>query len=335
MDAIIPSHPLLSVTIATYNVQDFIRESIESILNQTFQEFEVICIDDGSKDHTVPILQEYAAKDQRIKVIAKQQNQGLAVARNESLALATGKYVVFFDGDDIYDRTLFEKAINLIEKEDGDIVMWDYLSFYDSSEIQKKQQEVSPLHAVSIDDKIALLQRPAFTWVKMLRTAKARELKIHFPPGFTRQDIPVHWHLLTQVNKISLLPEKLAFYRQQPEATTAKKDKKLFHLAFVMDIVQNYLKESHLYDTYKQEFLRQQLNLLHGMYDNIQNEFKEEALKLIKERITSEHYTFIENGGNIRKTSKLFYLGLKGDLFAKLKLSSWQSARSLYRKLKK
>lgn len=335
MTANFPAQPVLSVTIATYNVQNFIRESMESILNQTFQDFEVICIDDGSKDQTVVILKEYAAKDARIRIIEKSQNQGLAVARNESLALANGKYIVFFDGDDIYDGTLFEKAVELIEKEQSDIVIWDYLAFYHPNEIPKKQIETSPLLAFSPQDKLALLQRPAFTWVKLLRTSKAKELNIHFPPGFTRQDIPVHWHLLTQVDKISLLPEKLAFYRQQPEATTAKKDKKLFHLAFVMDIVQTYLKENRLYDTYKQEFLRQQLNLLHGMYDNVKDEFKEEARSLIKERIAAEHYNYIKGGGNLRKTSKLFYLGMKGDLFAKLKLSTWQAARSLYRKLKK
>jgi glycosyltransferase involved in cell wall biosynthesis len=326
---------MLTVTIATYNVQDFIKESLDSILNQTFHDFEVICIDDGSKDSTVSILQEYAAKDKRIKVIAKKENQGLAVARNESLALATGKYVVFFDGDDIYDQTLFEKAIQLIEKEQNDIIIWDYLSFYDTAEISAKQQQFSQLKTITKGNKLALLQRPAFTWVKMLRTSKAKELSIRFPTGYTRQDIPVHWHLITQVDKISLLPEKLAFYRQQPDATTAKKDKKLFHLAFVMDVVRTYLQESNLYETYKKEFLRQQLNLLHGMYDNVKEEYKAEALELIKERVATEHYTYIKEGGDMRKTAKLFYLGLKGDSFSKIKLSAWQSIRSIYRSLKK
>ncbi|WP_026978344.1 glycosyltransferase family 2 protein [Flavobacterium tegetincola] len=324
---------ILTVTIATFNVQDFIKESLESILNQTFNEFEVICIDDGSTDKTVQILKEYALKDSRIKVIAKDQNQGLAVARNESLALANGTYVVFFDGDDIYDLTLFEKAIKCIEKEQDDIVIWDYLSFWDKSEISKKQQEPSLLAAIEHNNKLALLQRPAFTWVKMIRTSKAKELGIHFPVGFTRQDIPVHWHLITQVDKIALLPEKLAFYRQQPDATTAKKDKKLFHLAFVMDVVQAYLHQAQLYAIYKNEFLRQQLNLLHGMYDNIKDEFKEEALVLIKERITDEHYNYLEESSDVRKTAKLFYRSLKGDVFSKLKLGVWKTTRYIYRTL--
>ena len=81
---------------SVFNGEEYLKQSIQSILYQTFTDFEVICIDDGSKDNTVAILNEYASLDKRIKVIAKNENQGLAVARNESLALAKGKYVVFF-----------------------------------------------------------------------------------------------------------------------------------------------------------------------------------------------------------------------------------------------
>lgn len=324
----------LSVTIATYNVQDFIRESLDSIINQSFQDFEIICIDDGSKDKTVEILNEYASKDNRIKIVTKRKNQGLAVARNESLALANGKYIVFFDGDDIYDTSLFEKAINLLEKEKSDVVIWDYLSFYNSTEIKQKQNEFSLLNTITKENKIALLQRPAFTWVKMIKVSKAKELSIYFPPGYTRQDIPVHWHLITQVNNISLLPEKLSFYRQQPNATTAKKDEKLFHLAYVFDIVKNYLKENNLYEKYKNEFLRQQLNLLFGMFDNVQDILKPEAKEIITKRLSDEHYKYIGAGNSIRRQAKYFYLSLKGDFLAKIKFSIWLNTRSLFRKIK-
>ena len=222
---------LLSITVATYNVQDFVRESIESILNQSFRDFELICIDDGSKDNTVKILKEFEEKDSRVRVISKSINQGLAVARNESLALAKGKYVAFFDGDDIYDCTLFEKVIQKAEEENSDMVLWDYVTFYKAEEIEKKQKEYSLLNDISSLDKIALLQRPAFTWVKLLKVEKVRSIGIHFPDGYTRQDIPVHWHLIIELDKISILPERLSYYRQQPEATTSKKDTKLFHLA--------------------------------------------------------------------------------------------------------
>ena len=326
--------PLVSITIATYNVESFVKESISSIINQTFKDFELICIDDGSIDNTLKILKELEKKDSRIKVIAKEINEGLAVARNESLKLAKGKYITFLDGDDMYDETLFEKAVELIEKEQNDIVYWDYLPFYDVKEIPKLQKQPSDLLGLDPKDKKALLKRPSFTWVKLIRTEKARELKIHFPKGYTRQDIPVHWNLVTQIDKVSILAERLAYYRQQPNATTAKKDKKLFHLLYVMDIVEVYLKKQGLFDTYKNEFYTQQINFFSGMFDNIKNEYKDEGLKLIKERLQETHYNFINTTNLVRPQAKYFLKSLKGDSVSKIKFSFWKLLRMVYRKIK-
>lgn len=325
---------ILSVTIATYNVQEFIAESMQSILNQTFQDFEVICIDDGSTDNTVSILREFASKDNRINIIAKNLNQGLAVARNESLDLAVGTYVTFLDGDDIYDTTLFEKAIALAEKESSDMVIWDYITFYENHQINKLKAEPSDLIGFNVNDKVALLKRPSFTWVKILRTEKAKQLQIHFPEGLTRQDIPVHWHLVTKLDKISILPERLAYYRQQPNATTAKKDKKLFHLAFVMDIVQKYLKDNQLYDLYRNTFLDQQINFLAGMYDNIKKEYKAEALVLIKDRMEPEHFLYLNEKNGLRKQTKYFFRAMNGNFKAKMQLQLWYVSRIIFRKFK-
>ena len=112
--------PLLSIIIPSFNSLDKLKSCLVSIKNQTFKDFELICIDDGSKVNTLKILEEIEKKDYRIKVIAKEINEGLAVARNESLKLAKGKYITFLDGDDIYDTALFEKAVELAEKEKQD-----------------------------------------------------------------------------------------------------------------------------------------------------------------------------------------------------------------------
>lgn len=325
----------LSITIATYNVQNFIRESMESILNQTFQDFEVICIDDGSKDNTVSILKEFALTDKRIQIVEKEVNEGLAVARNLSLELAKGEYVTFLDGDDFYDLTLFEKAVNLADKTQADLVLWDYVTFYQANEIPKLKAIPSDLLNFDTSDKIALLQRPSFTWVKLLRTQKAKSLGIHFPKGFTRQDIPVHWHLITKLSKIEVLPERLAYYRQQNEATTAKKDKKLFHLVFVMDVVEKYLKDEKLFEIYKNQFYTQQLNFFHGMYDNIQEQYKVEALGLINERLSKDHIQFLKTTNLVRPQTKLFLLGIKGDKLSLFKLKIWKLTRKIYRLTKR
>jgi glycosyltransferase involved in cell wall biosynthesis len=326
--------PLVSITMSTYNVEKFIDESLDSIVNQSLKDVEIICIDDGSTDRTLDIINDYASRDRRIKVISKKKNEGLAVARNEALVLASGKYIAFLDGDDLYHKDLFQKAYACAETNNSDIVLWDYVTFWNTDEIDSKKEIKSDLLAISITDKISLLRRPAFTWVKLLKTEVAKSLNIHFPVGFTRQDIPVHWHLITQLDKISILPERLSYYRQQPEATTAKKDKKLFHLAYVTDIVNQYLKENKIYDKYRNEFLRQQLNLLFGMYDSVKEEYKKEALSIIKERLTDDHYSFIKQNNAIRKQAKYFYLSLRGNPLFKIKYQVWLTLRAIYRKIK-
>jgi len=326
--------PLVSITMAAYNVDEFIEESINSILSQTFKNFELICFDDGSTDNTLEILKKYETRDSRIQVIAKNSNEGLAVARNKSLKLARGKYVLFLDADDLFDETLLEKAFEVIEKEQSDIIYWDYVTFYNTNEIEKLKIKKSDLLNVDKHDKKMLLKRPSFAWVKLIRTEKARELKIHFPKGYTRQDIPVHWNLVTQIDKVSILPERLAYYRQQPNATTTKKDKRLFDLAYVMDITREFLIEKNLYAQYKDEFLRQRLNLLSGMYYSISKNLKKEALTLIAERLGHDETEYINSNNDLRVNSRLFFKAYQGSVIHKVLYISRLYIRLIYRFIK-
>ena len=238
------------------------------------------------------------------------------------------------DGDDIYDKTLFEKAVVMAEKEQSDIVYWDYIAFSDTKQIQKLVKKPSDLLNVDKHDKKMWLKRPSFTWVKLIRTEKARALKIHFPEGLTRQDIPVHWKLVTQLDKVSILPERLAYYRQQPNATTAKKDKRLFDLVYVMDIVENYLRTNNLFLIYKNEFYTQRLNFFHGMFDKLQDEYRKEAIELVTKRMNKESYAFLNSSSFIRPQAKYFLQSLQGNVFAKIKLYSWEKMRLIYRQIK-
>lgn len=325
----------VSITMATYNVAPFLADSLDRILDQSFADIEIICIDDGSNDGSRDILLEYASKDKRIQLVLKEKNEGLAVARNQSLELAQGKYVAFLDGDDLIDTDLFQKAYEIAERDEADMVIWDYCTFIEPMEIEAKRSVTSRLADLDPADRIALLQLPAFTWIKLFRTDKLRKLKVHFPNGLTRQDIPVHWQLMTTLERISILPEILSYYRQQADATTHKKDQRLFDLAKVTDLALAYLIESGNYAEFSDEFLRQQLNLLYGMYDNVRDDLKPQALDLIGERLNADQVAYINSDRPMRKQARLFYQAHLGSRIAALKLSTWRSARSLYRTIRK
>ena len=101
---------------STYNIKNFIQESLNSIVQQTFKNIEIIIIDDGSTDGTVDILQDFAQKEKRIQLVLKETNEGLAVARNEALELAKGKYITFLDTDDWWKKDKLQKQMLLLSK---------------------------------------------------------------------------------------------------------------------------------------------------------------------------------------------------------------------------
>jgi glycosyltransferase involved in cell wall biosynthesis len=325
--------PLVSVTLSAFNVESYLRECLDCIVNQTLREIEIICVDDGSTDKTHEILQEYAEKDSRIIVIHKPNNEGLAIARNEALALATGKYIGFVDGDDLLDRDLFRKAYECAEVNQSDLLLWDYVSFLNKNELAGKIKKPSTLLAIEAIDKVALLNRPAFAWTKLIRTEKAKALNVSFPQGLTYQDIPVHWKLVTQLGRIALLPERLSYYRQQPAATTHRTGWKRADLAVVMDLVREYLEEAGLYETYRDHFLRKQLESLCGVHDVVVPSLKPKAMQLILERLTDEHWRYILDGKPLRWQARDFYLAIHGSVIARMRRTIWLSARWCYRSL--
>lgn len=326
--------PIVSITMSTYNVQSYLRDCMECVINQTMSNVEIICIDDGSTDDTSKILKEYAANDTRVKIILKEKNEGLAVSRNEALHLAKGKYIGFVDGDDLLNKDLFRQAVELAEKEKSDMVLWDYVVFSNTDELKKEPIKPSELVDVSKNNKLSLLQRPAFAWTKLIKTNLAGKLNLHFPEGCTRQDIPVHWKLITNINYISILPKRLYYYRQQSGATTFARDKRLLDLPKVMDIVKQQLIEDNLFETYKSEYLRQKLARLYGMIDHIDKKYYEEAMKMFWERMGKEELEYLKNKPELKWQIMDFYKSLDGSIFAKIRRKLWLGLRTAYRSIK-
>lgn len=326
----------VTIALSVYNVEQFVRASLDCLLGQTFKDFELLCIDDASTDDTWKILQEYANKDKRIRLLRQEKNQGLSVSRNLAIKEAKGEHLLMLDGDDLFAPDMVEKAYNKAMETGANMVMWDYAVFYQESDLDKLRKETSGLLNVSPEDKLALLRRPAFTWVRLLKMEAVKSLGIQFKPGLTKQDIPIHWKLVTSLEKISIIPEKLSFYRQQPNNTSSRKGRSVFSLAYVMDITKQQLEEDGLYETYKDEFLRSRLSLLQGMYDHVKPELKTEALDLVRERLGNDELAYINNPSNaLLPRVRNFYGMLTGDRWAGFKYKGFHWIRSIYRLFKK
>lgn len=116
----------ISVIVPVYNVAEYIPKCLDSLINQTYQNLEIICVNDGSKDNSLEILNEYEKKDKRIKVIDK-ENGGVSSARNAGLKVCRGDYITFVDSDDYLDLDVYEKSINRIKQENADVLFYTCL----------------------------------------------------------------------------------------------------------------------------------------------------------------------------------------------------------------
>lgn len=120
---------IISIIVPVYNVEQYLRQSLDSLVNQTYSNIEIIGINDGSPDHCIDILNEYAAKDSRVVVIDK-KNEGVAAARNDAMKVATGEYFMFVDGDDWIELNACERLINVMHEYNPDVVMFSYFREY-------------------------------------------------------------------------------------------------------------------------------------------------------------------------------------------------------------
>ena len=116
--------PKVSIIVPVYKVEKYLRRCLDSILSQTFDDFEVICVNDGSPDNSIDILNEYASRDNRFCVV-EQENQGLSMARNNGKKLARGEYIYFLDSDDYIHPQLLEVSYYLAQKYDADLVNFE------------------------------------------------------------------------------------------------------------------------------------------------------------------------------------------------------------------
>lgn len=122
----------VSIIVPVYNVEAYLPSTLDSLINQTLRDIEIICVNDGSTDNSILILNEYAKRESRITVI-EQENRGLSGARNRGLSMAKGEYIYFMDSDDYLDVNAMEECFLIAKPSDVDIVMFDAICFEDSN----------------------------------------------------------------------------------------------------------------------------------------------------------------------------------------------------------
>lgn len=210
----------VSVVVPVYNSEKYLKTCLESLLHQTLQEIEVICIDDGSTDHSRQILDKYAKYDKRLRVL-HQKNQYAGVARNNGLSIAIGEYVSFFDSDDFFDLSLLEKAYSRAKYTNADIVIFGAQKY--NTEFKTYEQtnlyfdrKFLPRKKVfaykDVPDHIMMITSPA-PWTKLYRREFIQQQKLQFQALQNSNDAYFTLLSMCVAERISYVNENLVNYR--------------------------------------------------------------------------------------------------------------------------
>lgn len=223
----------VSVIVPIYNVEKYIHQCVDSILNQTLKEIEVILVDDGSPDRCGEICDEYANQDERVKVIHK-ENAGVAAARNSGIAIAQGEWMAFIDSDDWLEPDMFERAYDRGEMHHPDIVFFDgFQNFPDKTKpwnhfqndfVTEEEETIKQLGR-------AMLYFPmspyptgiplAAPWDKIYKTSFIRENNLHFTEHLkTLDDMVFNMHAFYAAKKVCYLKRPFYHYRMVPTSIT-------------------------------------------------------------------------------------------------------------------
>lgn len=210
---------LVSVVMPAYNSEKYISEAIESVLNQTFKDFEFIIIDDGSTDKTWEIIQEYAKKDERIIAFKNEKNLNNYATRNKGIKISKGKYIVWQDSDDISFPERLQKQVDFMEKNIEVGICGSYMQvFTDEKDLN--------IRKYSIDDKD--LRKDIFKFSPIAQPAAIIRKSCYEKVGYyddrfdATQDLDMTFRIGNEF-KLANIPEVLIRYRVHPDSVTYKK----------------------------------------------------------------------------------------------------------------
>lgn len=250
-------NPKISVIVPVYNVEKYLPRCIDSILAQTFTDFELLLIDDGSKDHSGEICDQYAKKDNRIRVFHK-ENEGISATREYGLNKTQGNYIQFVDSDDWIEKEMLQLMHDKANTTDADLVNCDFFQEYtsDSQYISTTKRNKNEFICSVIGNYWGVL------WKLLIRRSLFNQHDIHFPIGINGgEDYYVVVSLLLVAPKIEQLPMALYHYRRNNENSfiSTPTYEKLMYQVRATNLVEDKLKEYGKKSQYTDEIIKRKI----------------------------------------------------------------------------
>lgn len=293
--------PLVSVIIPVYNVEKYLRECLDSVVNQTLKDIEIICIDDGSTDGSLDILNEYKEKDNRFKILT-QKNLKAGVARNNGLKVATGEYLSFLDSDDIFELTMLEDMYNMAIRDNADTVVCSFYIYDEKTKESKWNRKIgsryvklTPFSPLDVKEVIFNFSSPN-AWTKLFKHSLFTENKLQFVNTLICNDFTCVDTALALSKKISVIDRPYIHYRfiQKDNLTAKRKDHpESFFVA--AQALENNLRKFKVYHLFEESFKKRMKDAYAWETENCTKIQKFEREKLARKILSANLFKIIFN----------------------------------------
>ncbi len=295
----------VSVIVPVYGVEEWLERCLDSLVNQTLEDIEIIVVNDGSPDNSQAIIDRYVKMyPDKVRGFVK-ENGGLSDARNFGMPYATGEYVAFVDSDDYVDVTMYEKLYNEAKAKDAEIVVCGYFKV-DEKEKTMLSAQMGNMEFYDFDPKerkeILEINAP-YAWNKLVKRDLLERTKIQFPKGYLFEDICTMYPLLASANKVSKVNEELYYYIVEREGSiTAQFDASKTKILQSIELLNERMEELGLMEEFRDEIVV--INLRHIYFRFVEfDKYKDrkEQVKFVNKafKILKKHFPdWRKNSGN-------------------------------------
>ena len=237
--------PKVSIIVPVYNVEEYLERCLDSLVNQTLKDIEIIIVNDGSTDGSKEIIQKYLNKYKNIVYLEK-ENGGLSSARNYGIPYAKGEYIGFVDSDDYVEFTMYEKMYKKAVEEKSDMVECDFIWEYPN----KKREDIGKIYS---GKKEAIVEARVVAWNKIIKKDIIEKTKITFPEGLRYEDIEFFYKIVPYLDKISFVKETLVHYVQRESSIANTQNERTGEIFKIWENVLNYYIENNIFNEYRSE----------------------------------------------------------------------------------
>lgn len=303
---------MISIIVPIYKVEKYLERCIESIRKQTYSNFEIILVDDGSPDSCPYICDEYAKKDKRIVVIHK-KNGGLSDARNAGIKIAKGEYISFIDSDDYIHQDMYECLLNILIENKADIAVCDAVKVYDENCVVKDEGKsrihvYTGTHAVENIFDAELYLRSVVAWGKLYRKSLFDDVR--YPKGKINEDEFTTYRLFYKSDRVVYIDKKYYFYFQRKDSIMGSKQKRISD-----DCLEAYEEMGDYFERMDEQFIVQlvkyrYLCMIKGEAVNLKKSADSKERKKAKEFNKKYCYEYRKYIKNIKKAKRRFRLRL-------------------------